>query len=763
MDAAADVSTAGWPDWMLQARQAPDWGLLLALAFSLIAAFPFLAYPTLPHTNASENYVYRTADTAAAFTEGRLYARWSPHALNGYGAPIPHYYPPGATYLAAVMQVLFTDDAVTAVRLVFVIGLALSSIASYRLVARRVNAAAGLLAAYVYTSSPYVGLTTPHLLGDLPLALALGLLPLLLLTVDRLISANHPLDLAMAALTTAALALTHPGFALIGLTLAMIFGLGLHGSRPLVVLRRVAACGLLGLGAASFFWLPAWLEADAVHWLAPAIPVEYRLALPDLFQPVRLVDPGQMVPEPQFTAGLFTFVLALLGAAYGLLDRRGSSFALMALVAGGVISAAGLLFIPHQTDLLGIIALCLAIASGNAIRWRDRLPRAWRRLALPALLAAVWISSTPVWIMPRTDQPFGGVSPRDQIQYEQLGYGTAVLPAHLPVPSTLNTGLLPNRQLVESYLSGVVNRIALDRPEIGVQIGLLETHTHSAQFQVRADSPLAFTLLTAHFPGWRATLNERSVPLFAEPQTGLIRIELPVIRGGELRVLLDTTSARTGAWVISACALGMILVITWGSARRWQPVFHPSDRLTTAEQRLLVALWACLLGVVLAVNLPSDPVLLRPRPGFELENARLLETRTDAGLGVLAYRLDADTARPGDLVELTLFWQAQRALTQNYQALVYLLNTDDGSRWAQFDYHHPGGYPTGRWLPYRHVRQQYRFSLPPAMPPGVYQVTIEVSSCLPVCSPRHRLTFFDANGQMLGPVLYLPTPLVVKR
>ena len=102
------------PDWMRQARRGIDWGMLLILAFGLTIAMPFITQGDLPHTNASENYVYRAADYATALLEGRLYPRWSANVFGGYGAPIPHYFPPAPGYTAAAIQVLFTADAVLA-------------------------------------------------------------------------------------------------------------------------------------------------------------------------------------------------------------------------------------------------------------------------------------------------------------------------------------------------------------------------------------------------------------------------------------------------------------------------------------------------------------------------------------------------------------------------------------------------------------------------------------------------------------------------
>ncbi|MFN8565114.1 MAG: hypothetical protein U0703_26605 [Anaerolineae bacterium] len=82
------------PMWMQQAMRGTDWGVLIVLGFCLLLGWSFALQPGLPRTNASEHYVFRAADATQAFSEGRLYPRWSPYALGGYGAPIPSYYPP---------------------------------------------------------------------------------------------------------------------------------------------------------------------------------------------------------------------------------------------------------------------------------------------------------------------------------------------------------------------------------------------------------------------------------------------------------------------------------------------------------------------------------------------------------------------------------------------------------------------------------------------------------------------------------------------
>src|SRR5688572_28570408 len=100
------------PNWMKQAQRTVDWGALLALAFALLAAWTFLSENQMSASTQNEHFVFQANDIAQAMREGIFYPRWSPYAVQGYGAPIPHYYPQAAAYFVAVFDVLFTNDMV---------------------------------------------------------------------------------------------------------------------------------------------------------------------------------------------------------------------------------------------------------------------------------------------------------------------------------------------------------------------------------------------------------------------------------------------------------------------------------------------------------------------------------------------------------------------------------------------------------------------------------------------------------------------------
>lgn len=749
------------PFWMRQATQGIDWGFLLAVVFALAAAWPFMLQPGLPRTNASENHVFMAQDYNDTLREGRWYPRWSPHVFGGYGAPIPNYYPPGAAYLAALVEVLFTNDAVSAVRFVYVLAFGVAGAALYTLVNRRSTASAAFLSVILYVYSPYVVSVAPHMRGDLPAVVALALLPLMLTLLDRLLSLNRPQDMLLTALATAALALTHLLTAAVGLVLALLL-IVYHGRRAPWLTAAAALIG--GIGMAAFFWVPAYAEQSWVVWYSRTGIDAPRLALNTLLQPVRPVDLAELIPAPQFKLGFVTIGFALIGALAALIVRRGVSFALHFLVTGAVLIATAVWVFPAEITLLGPVALCLSIGGSATVALLNRLPPRWRHSGLPALTALVLAGSLYAWLPPRWPGTFGGTQPVDQIVYEQQGFGIAVLPPDSPVPTTISPSLPPNRFLINGYQSGNINKVA---PAQGVSnrlVNVLSHTTHGDRFRVELQVPSRLDILTAYFPGWQATTNVRNITLrlIRNEQTGLIAIDAPAMNG-ELSVTLIPTEAQRTGWLVSWIALAVGLVLTARRIRRGVGRRDLPGILSQAEARLLAVVLICFASVIVMAAAPFAPLSLYPRPGHALDNAVAIRSRTETGLEALAYRTERTRYRAGETLNFTLYWQALRTLPDNYRVQVYLLEPGSGVRWHRTDYRTPGSYPTRRWRTYAYVTDPYQIALSETMIPGDYQVAVEVFSCNPVCDSDQRQTFFNAGGSGVGQTLVLPTVITVTR
>ena len=100
--------------------------------------------------------------------------------------------------------------------------------------------------------------------------------------------------------------------------------------------------------------------------------------------------------------------------------------------------------------------------------------------------------------------------------------------------------------------------------------------------------------------------------------------------------------------------------------------------------------------------------------------------RIDLGgkVRLAGYELATRVVRPGDTLELVLYWQALAPMDRNYTVFTQLL--DDALRiWAQDD-HQPlrGAYPTSRWAPGDVIRDVYRLKVRADAPPGVYRLEV---------------------------------------
>lgn len=751
------------PDWMRQARQGVDWGLLLVVAFSLLAAWPFLINRNLPQTNGSEQVIYQTANTAASILEGRFYPRWSPYVLGELGAPIPSFYPPGPAYLAALIQVLLTNDPISAVRITYVLAICTIGIAVYALMLRRVNATAGILAAVLAVYSPYLAITAPHVLGDLTAITITALIAALLWALDRLLITRHPLDLVTTTLLFAGLILTNPLAAIAGAA----FGLGYATwLRQTTQIRfRVDAVWiplLLGVGATSFYWIPALLEQDAITWVTPDVqaqPLEFDLA--NLLMPLRLIDPDILRPEPQLTIGPVHTLMAVGGLAGTAISRRWRSIQTFFLLSG--LAGIGLTFslLRGESWSTGLLSLSWSVVGSALPHIISRPAPAHRRLVLPILLIIIWITGAPVWFVPEPRNSITTFDAQAQKQHERQGFGVSVLAPGQPIPISVPPHSLPLQSIIQQTESGQTNKLLPDSTNQSYPVSLLEDSTHTDRFQVRdLDRAIQLTVLTAYFPGWFARLDAQPIPLWRDEQTGLIRVEVPNLLGhfGELQITLGTTPVRSGSWIIAWSTIGILVLLVLRRKRKERKRLFNELRLLPMEEVRLVALPLVsfvLVTLLFATGMATIP--LRTAPGSEFASAYPITYRTESGLTLTGFRLSSQQQRPGATFELDLFWQTQRFLLENYRVRVVLVNNKDGSRWSETALRHPGYYPTRRWNTTQSVIDHYTVSLPTTITPGNYQIQVEAVACQNECTRLTPLNFFTPAGRAAGFALTLPT------
>jgi hypothetical protein len=500
------------------------------------------------------------------------------------------------------------------------------------------------------------------------------------------------------------------------------------------------------------------LELDAIQWRAPVNPSALQLTLASLLAPMHSIDLAEMMPSPQLTIGLVGVGVTILGTAGLILARKKTDFRWLFLIAGGALLAFTLVLAPTEVWLLGPLAVCMSVSASAILNLESRITEQARRLLLPALIILILMASLPVWLAPRWPVGFGNTDPQAQILYEQQNQGLAVLPSQFSIPATISETLAPNGSLLDGYRSGNINKMGVGQLAANIRVGVLEHRTHGDRFQINLRTPTVFSILTAYFPGWQATIGGRPVPLSADEQTGLIRVDIPVATNEELAIFLGPTPARTGGWAISWASLCILGILTFGRLRRKTGTHDDPVLLSRPEAKLVAVVLGCFGLIILLFAAPFAPLSLYARPGYMLDNSYSLRSRTDVGLEAIAYRLDRFDYHPGEILDLTLYWQALRPLNGDYRIQIYLLSAE-GIHWLPSPLMRPGGLSTMRWLTNRYVRAPYRLPLSLTVAPGVYQIAIEGFACTATCT--EPISFFDANGRLLGHTLFLSSPIAI--
>jgi hypothetical protein len=117
-------------------------------------------------------------------------------------------------------------------------------------------------------------------------------------------------------------------------------------------------------------------------------------------------------------------------------------------------------------------------------------------------------------------------------------------------------------------------------------------------------------------------------------------------------------------------------------------------------------------------------------------------------VSLLGYDLETDEISPGDVLHLTLYWQAQREMEVSYTVFVHLLDAQNRI-WGQRDsVPDSGQYPTTGWLEGEVVEDEYEILVDSAAPSGEYLIEVGLYDAAQPSYPR--LPVLDEQGQIVG-------------
>lgn len=215
-------------------------------------------------------HIFWLKEFVGELNEGIVYPRWLAQSNFLYGSPTFVFYPPFCYYLGALLQKLFALSIMQTSTALCLVGTFACGLSFYLCGRPRFGGIASICGALLYMTAPFLAFDI-YFRASIPESFALVWLPVLMFSLDQQNSRRWHVLLAASVFL---LTLTHiPSlfiFLLAWIT-RMLFcrvidtnssGIAKAADRsPLLNLLYAA----LGLGCASFFLLPLWLERNLVN------------------------------------------------------------------------------------------------------------------------------------------------------------------------------------------------------------------------------------------------------------------------------------------------------------------------------------------------------------------------------------------------------------------------------------------------------------------------------------------------------------------
>ncbi len=808
------------PQWMRKnPRQVDSLVLILALAGALL--IPLLIAPGVPATTGTQRQIARAVEMSRAFQAGSLYPRWAPDFNYGYGSPIWNYLAPLPHWLTGLQHVLLQTSPEINLKTTMILALGLGSLGAFAFARQRWGTLAGVLAALGFLLNPQMIWDLPLVEGNLGVVIAVSAFAGALWGYERALVRGRARDVARAAGLTALIWLAHTPLNAILIAVLVGWIAWVVGLKVIVeaALRRGLVALLLGTLASAFYLVPAWWERDLVHWRPAvvwpsanwhAISPATLLALPPR------VDLSAVNPPSTAALGVALWALALLSILLALgwdwrhtkpeyrpvsrgealqarLVATASSlppahtemlyFVLAAVMIGvGTTGVAGPLWsrVPawlefHPKDLVAVCTMLCALVVAQ-IGWiLDRVRQAVAAVALAFCAGALVAGVFPLLVTLLWSQQRPVASVVDIVHDELRGYMAASLTDGWLLPKSTATLPGPVSPLIASYQLGYVDNIARDRLPAAAQVDVIAHSPFAERLAVTARRPFVLVLQILHFPGWKALLNDQSLPVGADPGTGLLTVSIP--EGvHNLHVKFGSTRARDAGVSLSVLSLLLVGILL---LRRDQPPLATSQRAAASQPPErpigdsegsipflgLALILACVAAAATLPRVWPDLVARRSPPGV-VEAAVQLPRAFQGGVDLLAVDSPrTDQLAPGAEIAIHLYWRATRPDLPDYQAELRIVALDSpGTVLVSAAHRNPGGVPTSRWplwpLLRTYVRDSYYLRIPDDAPPGEYFLAVRLGPCstasIAPCETLNPLFVHDGRGTRLGSQAVLP-------
>lgn len=290
-------------------KKTPFWLILI-----FIAAIPIISPLTKEGyfpTHDGQWAVVRLTEMHRELKDGQFPPRWSDYLNHGFGYPLFLFTYPFPYYLGELIH-LAGFSFVDSIKVVFLLSVLVSAIGMFFLGKKIDGNFAGFVSSVLYMYAPF-RLVNLYVRGSIGESLSFAIFPLLFLATLNLITNPDRLRLVAVSILVAVLITTHNAVSLLFLPfwLAFIFvAIKMYAEDlKLYTIKYFLPAILLGLGIASYFWLPALLEKQYI--LLSTIPLADKSE--HFIKPLEfLYSPWSYGLKPSFQLGWVHIIIFII-------------------------------------------------------------------------------------------------------------------------------------------------------------------------------------------------------------------------------------------------------------------------------------------------------------------------------------------------------------------------------------------------------------------------------------------------------------------
>lgn len=233
---------------------------ILILAFSILIVWPLFIPGYFFHHD--DLQVMRVFEMRQCFTDWQIPCRWVPDMGYGNGFPLYNYYSALPYYIGGLLS--YSLGLVNSAKALFFIPLVLGGISMFLLAQKLFGKEAGFLAGTLYLFAPYRALDS-YVRGAIAESFALAIVPLIFYFSLEIIEKPNKKNLIFGSLSLAAFLISHNIMTMFFMPFYLLWNLVFLHLNKWNNWKPALVSFILGIGLASFFLLPVFLEKDLVQ------------------------------------------------------------------------------------------------------------------------------------------------------------------------------------------------------------------------------------------------------------------------------------------------------------------------------------------------------------------------------------------------------------------------------------------------------------------------------------------------------------------